>query len=286
MESIAVVGFGDMGQEMVPHLISAGYPVRVFDHDPGKLERAAELGAVTTSSAADAASGADVVLGLVMSDDIPGAYFGVTGILAGAGSGALVLVASTTTPELVRQIQSAAAEGTRVLDTPMVGGVRFAREAALTFLVGSDNESDNPRVDGVLSVLGKVRFVGGLGSGVAYKLITNVAIMAAEAGIREALDLADILGKDYETALHLMAVGPMAPVVSRALDTTNPRPLRRSAEDDETLLSVVASPEADLPISYAGAKRLWEAVTATPGYEPDFVDLTRKTTSRPRYRQQ
>ncbi|WP_416566566.1 hypothetical protein [Nocardia testacea] len=60
--------------------------------------------------------------------------------------------------------------------------------------------------------------------------------------------------------------------------------LRRSADDDETLLSVV-SPEADLPISFAGAKRLWEAVTATPGDEPDFVDLTRMTTSRPLYRQ-
>lgn len=61
--------------------------------------------------------------------------------------------------------------------------------------------------------------------------------------------------------------------------------LRRSAEDDETLLSVVASPEADLPTSYAGAKRPWAAVTATRGHEPDFVVLSRMTTSRPLCRQ-
>ncbi|MBP2367441.1 NAD(P)-binding domain-containing protein [Pseudonocardia parietis] len=223
-----------------------------------------------------------IVLGLVMSDDIPEAYLGDTGILAAADPETLVLVGSTTTPQMIEQVHAAAPAGVRVLDTPMIGGVRPAREAALTFLVGGAHEEDR-RVEDVLSVLGKVRFVGERGSGVAYKLITTVAIMAAEAGIREALDLADILGKDYRVALDLMTAGPLAAVVARALDTTNPRPLRRSAEDDDALLSAVESPRTDLPISAAGAQRLWEAVTGTPGFAPDFVDLTRKTTARPVY---
>jgi 3-hydroxyisobutyrate dehydrogenase len=88
----------------------------------------------------------------------------------------------------------------------------------------------------VLTTLGKVERVGAFGSGAVYKLITNALVMAAEAGLREALDLTDILGGDYATALRLFEIGPMAAVVRRALDESNPRPLRASAEDFDTLL--------------------------------------------------
>src|SRR5262249_41176611 len=108
-------------------------------------------------------------------------------------------------------------------------------------------------------------------------------VMAAEVGLREALDLTDLLGGDYQTALGLFGFGPMGAVVSRALDDSNPRPLRASAEDFDTLLSVVDDP-ALLPISAAGRNRLWAAVNAEPGYEPMFIDLTRKTTALPPYR--
>ncbi|WP_137824807.1 NAD(P)-binding domain-containing protein [Brevibacterium sp. 2SA] len=281
METVAVIGYGDMGQEMVPHLLAAGHEVRVHERNAAKREAAAAAGATVAESAADAVRGATVVLGLVMSDDLPEAFIGDSGALAGTEAGALVLIGSTTTPQMIADLSAAAPDGVRVIDTPIVGGVRYAREKAVTFLVGSDDETDNARISDLLSVLGRIRFVGEFGSGVAYKLITNVAIMAAEAGIREALDLADILGKDYEVALDLMSHGPMAAVVERALDASNPRPLRRSAEDDDTLLSAVSQPETELPISSAGAKRLWEAVVVNPDYEPDFIDLTRTTTSRP-----
>ncbi|MDA3629132.1 NAD(P)-dependent oxidoreductase [Saccharopolyspora sp. WRP15-2] len=283
MKTVAIIGFGDMGEQMVPHLLSRGHAVRVHDIDPAKRQRASAAGAEVLPTAADAARGADVVVGLVMSDDIPAAYLGEDGILAGTAPGAAVLVCSTTTPALLDSVVAAAPDGVTVLDAPIVGGVKYARERRITFLVGAPDDAFE-RVRPVLDALGTSRQVGGVGSGVAYKLITNVAIMAAEAGIREALDMADYLGQDYATALDLMSVGPMSAVVTRALDTTNPRPLRRSAEDDDTLLSAVDDPARQLPISHAGATRLWEAVNATEDFEPDFVDLTRRTTARPEYR--
>ncbi|GAA3183191.1 MULTISPECIES: NAD(P)-dependent oxidoreductase [Streptomyces] len=283
MTTVAIVGFGDMGEPMAPHLVAAGHEVRVSDTDPAKRKRAAALGASVHTTPADAARGARLTLGLVMSDDIPAAYLGPDGILAGAEPDSLVLVCSTTTPELLDTVVLAAPAGVTVLDAPIVGGVKYARERGITFLVGAAPDAF-ARARPVLETLGKARHVGEPGSGVAYKLINNVAIMAAEAGIREALDLADHLGQDYDTALDLMAVGPMAAVVARARDTTNPRPLRRSAEDDDTLLTAVPDPARQLPISHAAAGRLWEAVTAVDGHEPDFVDLTRKTTAREEFR--
>jgi 3-hydroxyisobutyrate dehydrogenase len=283
MNAVAIIGHGDMGEQMVPHLLAAGYDVRVSDIQPAKRSRAAETGATVHATPAEAVRGAQFILGLVMSDDIRNAYSGPDGILAGAEDGSIVMVCSTTTPELLGLVTSAAPTGVTVVDAPIVGGVKFAREQAVTFLVGA-TPSDLERARPVLETLGKVRHVGESGSGVAYKLITNVAIMAAEAGIREALDLADHLGQDYDTALDLMAVGPMAAVVARARDTTNPRPLRRSAEDDDTLLASVPEPARQLPISHAAAGRLWEAVTGIKDFEPDFVDLTRKTTAREEHR--
>lgn len=279
MATIAIVGFGDMGEQMVPHLLAVGHHVRVSDIADSRLEAARRTGATAVASAAEAARGADVIFGLVMSNDIPTAYLGDDGILAGAQPGASVLICSTTTRAIIEQAQAAAPSGVVVLDTPIVGGVKYARERAITFLVGGPADGFE-RVKSVLDDLGKSRYVGELGAGVDYKLITNVAIMAAEAGLREALDLADILGRDYETSLELMAAGPMKAVVERALDVSNPRPLRRSAEDDDTLVSAVDDPDRLLPISTAGRQRLWEAVNVDPDFEPDFVDLTRKTTSR------
>jgi 3-hydroxyisobutyrate dehydrogenase len=216
-----------------------------------------------------------------MSADIKSAHLGQDGILAGLRPGAVLVIGSTTTPEIVRDIKSKAPENAYVIDAPIVGGVRYARERSVTFLVGGSQ----PAVDkaaAVLSALGKVEKVGEFGLGAAYKLITNVLVMAAEAGLREALDLTDILGGDYATALRLFGIGPMAAVVSRALDESNPRPLRASAEDFDVLLSTIRE-KSLLPISAAGKNRLWTAVNAKSGYEPMFVDLTRKTTALPQY---
>jgi 3-hydroxyisobutyrate dehydrogenase len=281
MVSVAVVGVGDMGSEMIPHLVAAPFDVTAYDVNRGRLEAAVDHGARPSDSPAAAARGANVVLSLVMSADIESAHLGENGILAGLQSGAVLVIGSTTTPDMVHGIKKKVPEDAYVVDAPIVGGVRYAKEKSVTFLVGG-NQSAVDKADAVLSTLGRVERVGEFGSGVSYKLITNVLVMAAEAGLREALDLTDILGGDYRTALRLFGIGPMAAVVSRALDESNPRPLRASAEDFDVLLSAVKD-KSLLPISAAGRNRLWTAVSAKFEYEPMFIDLTRKTTALRQY---
>ena len=180
-------------------------------------------------------------------------------------------------PETMDSVRRHADPAVNVVDAPIVGGVRYAREKSLTFLVGGHPDAAD-RAEALLTSLGRVERVGPAGAGVVYKLVTNSFVMAAEVGLREALDLTDVLGGDYDTALRLFGVGPMAAVVTRALDESNPRPLRASAEDFDTLLSTVDDPSS-LPISAAGRNRLWNAVNADPAHEPMFVELTRKTTA-------
>lgn len=81
--SVGIVGVGDMGSELVPHLVADGHAVTAFDVDPARLEAAVAAGAQRSLSPYDAAAHADVLLSLVMSEDIPAAHFGAQGILAG-----------------------------------------------------------------------------------------------------------------------------------------------------------------------------------------------------------
>lgn len=280
MTTVGFVGLGDMGSRMVPHLLRSNHRTVVFDVVEDRIDAMTALGAVAADSPAAAARDAEVVISAVMSADIPAAHLGQDGILTGMRPGAAVAVLSTMTPDMLKSIASEVPAGVHLVDAPLIGGVRYASEAALTVLLaGSDDAM--ALTEPILTTFGDVVRVGPLGSGVAHKLITNVVVMAAEAGLREALDLADVLGGSYHTTLDLLARGPMAAVVKRALDRDNPRSLRDSALDFDVL--VAAGGEENLPISAAGRRRLWAAAEAGPP-PPVFVDLTSHTTALPGFR--
>jgi 3-hydroxyisobutyrate dehydrogenase len=280
MSTVGFVGVGDMGSRMVPHLLRANHRVIVCDVKPDRLDAMTALGAVGANNPAAAAHDADVVISAVMSADIPTAHLGPEGILAGMRPGTALAVLSTTSPDMLQSIASQMPAGVHLVDAPLIGGVRYAAEASLTVLLAGPDEA-MALTEPILGIFGKVVRVGPLGSGVAYKLITNVVVMAAEAGLREALDLADILGVSYQTTLDLLAHGPMAAVINRALDRDNPRAIRDSAIDFDVLVS--AGGEENLPISAAGRRRLWAAAEASSPPRV-FFDLTTHTTALPRFR--
>src|SRR5271170_8418784 len=280
MSTVGFVGLGDMGSRMVPHLLDANHRVVVFDVIRAHLDAMTALGAVAADSPAAAAENADVVISAVMSADIPAAHLGPEGILAGMRPGTALAVLSTTSPDMLQSIALQMPAGVHLVDAPLIGGVRYATEASLTVLLAGSDEAV-ALTEPILRIFGHVIRVGPLASGMAYKLITNVVVMAAEAGLREALDLADVLGGSYQTTLDLLARGPMASVVKRALDRDNPRAIRDSALDLDVLMS--AGGEENLPISAAGRRRLWAAAESGPP-PPVFIDLTTHTTALPRFR--
>jgi 3-hydroxyisobutyrate dehydrogenase len=209
VSTVGFVGLGDIGSRMVPHVLRANHRVIAFDVMRNRLAAMTALGAVAAESAAAAARDADVVISAVMSADIPAAHLGRLGILAGMRAGAALAMLSTTSPQMLQSIASQMPAGVHLVDAPLIGGVRYAAEAALTVLLAGSDEA-MALTEPILALFGNVVHVGPLGSGVAYKLITNVVVMAAEAGLREALDLTDILGCSYKTTLDLLARGPMA----------------------------------------------------------------------------
>lgn len=278
---ITFIGVGDMGSHMVPHLAKAGYDVVIWDKVPAKMAALTGEHVTAAKSLEDAVTASKVVITSVMSDDVPALHIGTPeqpGIVHYLQPGSTLIVTSTLDPRRIAAIQAVMPANTKLLDVPMIGGVKYAREAGLVLIAAGDKQA----VDAVLPVLktfGTVKYVGEQGNGAKLKLITNVAIMAAEAGIRETLDLADAYGIDYATTLDLLQMGPLKPVVIRALDESNPRPLKDSVAD-EVELDNATKDFVDLPIASAAMRRLQKAVDSVVG-EAQFIDITNKKTALP-----
>ena len=278
--NLAFIGIGDMGSEMVPHLVSQDYQVTIWDRDIEKLkqDKLKKLNINLATSLKNAVANADVVITSVMSDDVLNLHLGSknhSGIIDFLKKGAILIITSTLDPQKIMEIQEHMPAETYLLDAPMIGGVKYARNAKLEFIVGGPHTIAD-KVALILSTMGSFNYVGKIGNGAKLKLITNDAIMAAEAGIRETLDLADAYGIDYQTTLDLLQKGPLKPVVVRALDKTNPRPLADSLADVDELINATDD-LIDLPMVKAAQGRLKKAVNAKK--QAQFIDLTNKSTA-------
>lgn len=100
-----------------------------------------------------------------------------------------------TSHEIHRRVSEAGA-GHDVLDAPVSGGVKGARDGTLTFMVGSELhplETAEP----YLQRMGKnVIHCGGAGTGAATKLCNNLALASQMIGVCEAMNLGEALGVD------------------------------------------------------------------------------------------
>ena len=70
-------------------------------------------------------------------------------------------------------------------------------------------------------------------------------------------------------------MGPLKPVVIRALDESNPRPLSSNSVADEVELDNATKDFVDLPIASAAMRRLQKAVDSVAG-EAQFIDITKQ----------
>ena len=65
---VAILGLGIMGGGMASRLLSAGFPVAVYNRNPDKAAPFANAGAFVASSPREAASRADIIISMVADD--------------------------------------------------------------------------------------------------------------------------------------------------------------------------------------------------------------------------
>ena len=198
MSKIAFIGLGNMGAPMALNLIKAGHEVAVFDLVAPAMDPVVKAGARGARSAADAASGAQVVISMLpASQHVESLYLGEEGLLTRIADGALVIDCSTIAPQSARKVAlAAAARGLDMVDAPVSGGTGGAVAGTLTFIVGGE-PAVFERARPVLEQMGKNIFhAGACGAGQVAKIANNMMLGIQMAGAAEALALGVANGLD------------------------------------------------------------------------------------------
>ena len=193
---IGFIGTGAMGAPMAHNLLKAGYPLVVYDLKNKAMEGLAKAGAEKAVSPRDLASRSSVVITMLpASPDVEAAVLGPEGVIEGARSGDMVIDMSSSYPTSTRMLcERLAAKGIRMLDAPVSGGVKGAREGTLAIMAGGE-EKDYEECRPILEAMGKsVYHLGKIGAGHTVKALNNLCSACSMIITSEALLVAKKLG--------------------------------------------------------------------------------------------
>jgi 3-hydroxyisobutyrate dehydrogenase len=206
MTKIAFIGLGNMGAPMAVNLVKAGHQVRAFDLIPASLQSFVATGGKQTSSAKEAAEGAEVVISMLPAGKhVSELYSSEGGLLAQLPKGCLVIDSSTIDATTARQVGATALKaGIDFIDAPVSGGVSGAEAGTLSFIVGGE-VACFARAKPILEAMGKNIFhAGGVGSGQIAKTCNNMLLSVLMAGTAEALQMGIENGLDPKILSDIM----------------------------------------------------------------------------------
>jgi 3-hydroxyisobutyrate dehydrogenase len=150
---------------------------------------------------------------------------GERGIVRGARAGHIVACMSTIDPLVARRLGGElAARGIAMVDAPVSGGTERAASGELSIIVGGD-AATVAACDDMFRAMGKNVFhVGGLGQGLAMKLVNNMLVQVNTVAVAEALVMGVKAGLDPQTIYDVVRVSTGN---SYAFEMRTPRILRR-----------------------------------------------------------
>jgi 3-hydroxyisobutyrate dehydrogenase len=250
---IAFIGLGNMGGHMSRRLAQAGLNLTVFDLDPKKAGPAVANGARLAGSAAEAASGADV---LFTSLPTPAA---VEDVLLGGGDalnalpdGALWVDMSTSVPAVADRVRDrGASRGIRVLDAPVAGMTKGADAGTLQIFVGGA-AADYDQVRPILEIMGdpqRIVHVGGPGAGYAVKLMLNLLWFSTLIATAEVLAIGVRAGVDLPVLYRSLVESP----ANSELLEHDLLPLLRQGDYEEGFAIALACKDLGLAVDLARA---------------------------------
>lgn len=210
VDQIAWIGAGVMGLPMAGHLAAHGYPVSIYTRRFETLSGAeAQYGLHPCTTLAEAVSGAKYIFVMVgYPHDVEEIFTSCDGIFTHAAPGTLVIDMTTSSPELAQKLYLLGQEKRiRVMDAPVSGGDRGARNATLSIMVGGSND-DFDAVAPLLACLGKsIHHMGPAGCGQHTKAANQIAVAGATAAYTEALVYAQKVGLNPKAMLDAISGG-------------------------------------------------------------------------------
>lgn len=209
MAQVAFFGPGMMGEHMAGHLLEAGHTVVVVPHrNRGPIDRLIARGAKEASTPAAAAAQTEIaVMVLPTALEVEETLFGRQGIAGAMRPGYIVVDMGTSYPPDIRRLAARVeAAGAKLMDAPISGGTRGAKEGTLAIMVGGDPGTFET-VRPLLEAMGKHLFhFGDVGAGHTAKLVQNLIGIVTNAGICEGFALAAKAGLDLSRLFQMLTV--------------------------------------------------------------------------------
>ncbi len=215
VHTVAFLGLGVMGGPMAVHLAAAGHTVRAFNRTPAKADawaeaqRQAGFKVETFKTAAEAASEADIVFACLGNDgDVAEVLLSENGALAAMHEGALLVDHTTTSANMARRIETAAAAcGIGFIDAPVSGGQAGAENGQLAIMCGGSEEAME-RATPIMDCYAKaIVHVGDPGAGQTAKMVNQMCIAGVLGGLSEGIRLAQASGLDLDKTYQAISGG-------------------------------------------------------------------------------
>jgi 3-hydroxyisobutyrate dehydrogenase-like beta-hydroxyacid dehydrogenase len=200
---IAFLGLGDMGQAIVPRLISAGHTVTGWNRTKQKAEPLFKLGMLWADTPRDVARESDMVFSIVTdAAAVRALALGENGIITGLRKDAVYLDMSTIDPDASRAIAAEFSKaGLTMLDAPISGTTLTLSHNKASLMVAGDKAAFD-RVQPVLLAIGpKVTYIGRQGLAVQLKVSLNMTLVIEVIGFCEGVALAEKGGVPREVAV-------------------------------------------------------------------------------------
>jgi 3-hydroxyisobutyrate dehydrogenase len=264
------VGTGVMGRWMCQHLLTKGYAATVYNRTKDKAKPLLDAGAAWADTPKAVAERSDVVFAIVgFPRDVREVFLGTNGALAGSKAGTVLVDMTTSEPSLAREIYDAAkAKGVAAVDAPVSGGDVGAKNAALSIMIGGD-EDVVTALRPLFECMGKtIVYQGPAGAGQHTKMVNQILIASNMVGVCEALLYGYKAGLNLESVMQSVSVGAAG---SWSLSNLGPRIMARNFEPGffvehflkDMGIALAESERMNLALpGLALAKQLYEAVRA------------------------
>ena len=185
-----------MGGPMAGHLVDNGHDIYVDGSHrvPDSLRERVYL----SNSAKEVAEQTELIILMVPdTPDVEDVLFAETGVAAGLSAGKIVADMSSISPVQTKEFAKKINDlGCKYLDAPVSGGQVGAENAALTIMVGGDQETFD-YVLPVFKLMGQnITLVGGNGDGQTCKVANQIIVALTIEAVGEALLFASKAGAD------------------------------------------------------------------------------------------
>ena len=194
---MTVIGVGRMGLPICARLVRAGFRVNASDIRPEAAGDVRAVGADWVQSAAEAATGAELVITILPGTRELSSAAAV--IVPRLARGATWIDMTSASPQTAAEwVERAQVRGVECVDAPMGGGPESAAQGTLQMFVGGPRGTLE-RHRAIFDALGTVEHMGANGAGYVTKLLVNLLWFGQAVATGEALLLARRSGLDIET---------------------------------------------------------------------------------------